>query len=259
VPLVDEGSELAAVARAADPSPRPATRGLRPLAETVAAPRPAAAEKSGQEELSPEVARMVDLLLHGSSGLKPEQVSAAPAATPARRPARIEPEQKPGRPSEPLIVRFPGKQKESVWTSDPSFVFFRPIPDSDGGPVGALGVPLTPGRSIAVDPRTTPLGAPVFVSTEGALPDTRVSRLMFAQDTGGAIRGAVRADYFWGFGPNAFERASRMKENGRMWLFLPKDLRVAAATTAVLTRGMGNRSDGAEAECLVPDPELCVE
>jgi membrane-bound lytic murein transglycosylase A len=82
---------------------------------------------------------------------------------------------------------------------------------------------------------------------------------MFAQDTGGAIRGAVRADYFWGFGPSAFARASRMKEPGRMWLLLPKDLRIPAAAPGVLTRGIVNRSGGVEAECLVPDPELCVE
>jgi membrane-bound lytic murein transglycosylase A len=258
IPLVDEGGELAAVAEIANPSGGPATRGLRPLADTVAASPAPAAEKIGKEDISPEVARMVDLLLHGTSSSKAEQIPAGPAKA-ANRPARIEPEPKPGKPSEPLIVKFPGKQKESVWTSDPSFVFFRPVPDSDGGPVGALGVPLTPGRSIAVDPRTTPLGSPVFVSTDGALPDTRVNRLMFAQDTGGAIRGPVRADYFWGFGPGAFERASRMKENGRMWLLLPKDLRLAAATPAVLTRGIANRPGDSSAECLVPDPELCVE
>jgi membrane-bound lytic murein transglycosylase A len=85
-----------------------------------------------------------------------------------------------------------------------------------------------------------------------------LNRLMFAQDTGGAIRGAVRADYFWGFGPSAFERASRMKETGRMWLLLPKDLRLAPAQS-VATRGIGGRPGGDEAECLVPDPELCVE
>jgi membrane-bound lytic murein transglycosylase A len=144
----------------------------------------------------------------------------------------------------------------SAFSSDPSYVFFRQIPDSDGGPVGALGVPLTPGRSVAVDPRTTPLGFPVFISTEGQGIGTRLNRLVLAQDTGGAIRGPVRADYFWGFGPGAGELASRMKENGRMWLLLPKDLQIsigAQFNTRGLTGGAG------EAECLVPDPELCVE
>jgi membrane-bound lytic murein transglycosylase A len=136
-------------------------------------------------------------------------------------------------------------------------VFFRQIPDADAGPLGALGVPLTPGRSIAVDPRTTPLGSPVFISTEGSSPESRMNRLMFAQDTGGAIRGAVRADFFWGFGPNAFARASRMRESGRMWLLLPKDLRFAAAKP--LTRGIGGDTGASASECLVPDPEFCVE
>ncbi len=153
--------------------------------------------------------------------------------------------------------KFTGIEHETRFSSDPSFVFFRQIPDADTGPVGALGVPLTPGRSIAVDPRTTPLGSPVFVSTEGQSPGSRFNRLMFAQDTGGAIRGAVRADFFWGFGPNAFARASRMKESGRMWLLLPKDLQVAASQPR--TRGIGGRPGGSESECLVPDPELCVE
>jgi len=132
-------------------------------------------------------------------------------------------------------------------------VFFRQIADGEGGPVGALGVPLTAGRSVAVDPRTTPLGFPVFISTVG--PSDTVNRLMLAQDTGGAIRGAVRADYFWGFGSGAGERASRMKEIGRMWLLLPRELQLAAGT-GVLTRGGIGASD---VECVVPDAELCVE
>ena len=64
-----------------------------------------------------------------------------------------------------------------------------------------------------------------------------------------------RGDYFWGFGPGAGELASRMKENGRMWLLLPKDLQLSAASQSA-TRGA---SPASEAECLVPDPELCVE
>jgi membrane-bound lytic murein transglycosylase A len=94
----------------------------------------------------------------------------------------------------------------------------------------------------------------VFISTEGQGTGTRLNRLVLAQDTGGAIRGPVRADYFWGFGPSAGERASRMKENGRMWILLPKDLQINAGAQ-FNTRGVG----AGEAECLVPDPELCVE
>ncbi|MDR1936506.1 MAG: transglycosylase, partial [Candidatus Accumulibacter sp.] len=89
------------------------------------------------------------------------------------------------------------------------------------GPQGALGVPLTPGRSIAVDPRHVPLGAPVFLSTTEPLSQIPLTRLMLAQDTGGAIRGVVRADFFWGFGPDAGAQAGRMKQQGAMWLLLP--------------------------------------
>lgn len=144
---------------------------------------------------------------------------------------------------------------------DPSYVFFRRIADGPEGPLGALGVPLTAGRSIAVDPRTTPLGYPVFLSTNapGNAPggtSGKVNRLMFAQDTGGAIRGAVRADFFWGFGADAGAMASTMKNAGRMWLLIPKTLDVAALNPAVRTRGPGGLST---AECVIPDDENCVE
>jgi membrane-bound lytic murein transglycosylase A len=98
------------------------------------------------------------------------------------------------------------------------------------------------------------LGFPVFISTEGQSVGKRLNRLVLAQDTGGAIRGAVRADYFWGFGPGAGELASRMKENGRMWLLFPKDLQPSLGAQFT-TRGIGT----VEAECVVPDPDLCVE
>ena len=96
-----------------------------------------------------------------------------------------------------------------------------PSGTSDDGPLGSLNVPLTPGRSIAVDPRAIPLGAPVFVATTWPLTSRPLSRLMFAQDTGSAIRGIVRADLFWGFGADAAEQAGRMKQSGRMWLLWP--------------------------------------
>ncbi|MDR3299517.1 MAG: murein transglycosylase A [Candidatus Accumulibacter sp.] len=117
--------------------------------------------------------------------------------------------------------------------ANPSYVFFRETPvrgngDKDGGddaegPQGALGVPLTPGRSIAVDPRHVPLGAPVFLSTTEPLSKVPLTRLVLAQDTGGAIRGVARADFFWGFGADAGVRAGRMKQSGAMWVLLPVD------------------------------------
>ena len=83
-------------------------------------------------------------------------------------------------------------------------------------------MPLLAQRTIAVDPRAIPLGAPVFLATTMPLSKTPLQRLVLAQDTGGAIRGAVRADYFWGFGPQAGREAGRMRQDGRMWLLWPK-------------------------------------
>jgi membrane-bound lytic murein transglycosylase A len=114
---------------------------------------------------------------------------------------------------------------------NPSYVFFRELPAGDPtlGPPGALGVALTPERSIAVDPSFVPLGAPVFIATTYPNSDRPLERLVIAQDTGGAIRGAVRADYFWGFGADAGALAGRMKQNLRMWVLLPKDYPVPSA------------------------------
>ena len=111
-----------------------------------------------------------------------------------------------------------------ILDANPSYVFFREMPvkgNGEEGPPGALGVPLTPGRSIAVDPRHVPLGAPVFLSTTYPNSSTPLSRLVLAQDTGGAIRGVVRADFFWGFGADAGAQAGRMKQGGQMWVLLP--------------------------------------
>jgi membrane-bound lytic murein transglycosylase A len=107
---------------------------------------------------------------------------------------------------------------------NPAFVFFRELPASSFGPIGAQGVPLTPGRSIAVDAMTTPLGAPVFLSTTVPLSARPLNRLVIAQDTGTAIKGAVRADYFWGFGDEAGQSAGRMRQSGRMWILYPRGL-----------------------------------
>jgi membrane-bound lytic murein transglycosylase A len=115
--------------------------------------------------------------------------------------------------------------------ANPSYVFFREMPsrgqDAAEGPEGALGVALTPGRSIAVDPRHVPLGAPVFLATTEPLSKVPLARLVFAQDTGGAIRGVARADFFWGFGAEAGALAGRMKQPGAMWVLLPAEFDAA--------------------------------
>ena len=94
--------------------------------------------------------------------------------------------------------------------------------ETEDGPVGASNVSLTPGRSIAVDPRVIPLGAPVYLATTMPNSPIPLERLVLAQDTGGAIRGVVRADFFWGFGSRAGQYAGRMRQQGRMWLLWPK-------------------------------------
>ncbi len=114
---------------------------------------------------------------------------------------------------------------------NPSYVFFREVaPFAAGsleasidGPIGSLGVPLLRERTIAVDPRAIPLGAPVFIATTYPLSDQPLERLVLAQDTGGAIRGAVRADFFWGFGEDAGREAGRTRQQGRLFLLWPKD------------------------------------
>ncbi|NTV96411.1 MAG: murein transglycosylase A [Thiobacillus sp.] len=110
-----------------------------------------------------------------------------------------------------------------LMAANPSYVYFRELPDQDGGPLGALGVPLTGERSIAVDPRALPLGAPVWLATSRPNANAALNRLMLAQDTGGAIQGNVRADFFWGFGEEAGKLAGAMKQKGRLWLLLPRD------------------------------------
>lgn len=119
---------------------------------------------------------------------------------------------------------------QELLNANPSYVFFKEekLTDPNEGPKGALGVPLTPMRSIAVDPRFIPLGVPVFLATTQPASETPLRQLMLAQDTGGAIRNPVRADFFWGFGKEAGEKAGKMKQRGMMWVLLPK-LSVSAA------------------------------
>ena len=121
-------------------------------------------------------------------------------------------------------------QLPALLDENPSYVFFREVPPPPqgsleaaiDGPIGSLGVPLAAGRAIAVDPRAIPLGAPVFLATTEPLSDTPLQRLVMAQDTGGAIRGPVRADFFWGFGDEAGQQAGRMRQQGSEWLLWPK-------------------------------------
>jgi membrane-bound lytic murein transglycosylase A len=110
---------------------------------------------------------------------------------------------------------------QAALNANPSYVFFRELPPTDG-PIGALGIALTPQYSLAVDRRFVPLGAPVFLATTYPLSEEPLERLMAAQDTGGAIRGVVRGDFYWGTGPEAGVLAGRMRQQGRMWLLWPR-------------------------------------
>lgn len=113
-------------------------------------------------------------------------------------------------------------QIDSLLKQNPSYVFLRELPDNTPAPLGALGVPLTSEYSIAIDPRTVPLGTPVFLSTTYPNDSAPLNRLVLAQDTGGAIKGAVRADFFWGFGESAAIQAGKMKQQGRLWVLFPR-------------------------------------
>lgn len=117
----------------------------------------------------------------------------------------------------------PERVRELLW-SNPRTVFFREEPlsalDAAWGPRGAQGVALTPGRSIAVDPGSIPYGTPVWLASTGPL--VNLQKLVLAQDTGSAITGAVRADYFVGRGTAAQELAGRLKQRLRLWVLWPK-------------------------------------
>jgi membrane-bound lytic murein transglycosylase A len=121
------------------------------------------------------------------------------------------------------IAAHPERRQE-LFDVNPSYIFFKEerLPDPDVGPKGALGVPLTPERSVAIDPKFLPLGAPIFLATTEPGSDTPLRRLVMGQDTGGAIRGAVRADFFFGFGDGAADNAGRMKQSGAIWVLMPK-------------------------------------
>ena len=132
------------------------------------------------------------------------------------------------------------EEADEVMATNPSYVFFREL--RGPGPLGSLGVPLTAGRSLAVDARFLPLGAPLWLAgeaprlpepfPEGGTPEEQrpvgsepLRRLVVAQDTGGAIRGPLRGDLFWGPGERAEVLAGHMKHPGRLWLLLPSGTR----------------------------------
>jgi membrane-bound lytic murein transglycosylase A len=127
-------------------------------------------------------------------------------------------------------LSHPERVQEMLW-ANPRVVFFREeaLPDPAVGPRGAAGVPLTPGRSIAVDPASVPYGSPVWLDTTEPLTNAPLRRLVVAQDTGGAITGAVRADYFWGWDDEAAAQAGRMRHPLRMWVLWPRGVAPAQA------------------------------
>ena len=116
----------------------------------------------------------------------------------------------------------PQRVNELLW-ANPRVVFFREegLPDPTVGPRGAQGVPLTPGRSVAIDPTSIPYGSVLWLDTTEPLSNTPLRRSVMAQDTGSAITGAVRVDYFWGWGDTAEQQAGRMKQPLRVWVLVP--------------------------------------
>lgn len=121
-------------------------------------------------------------------------------------------------------LRAPPERLNAMLWSNPRVVFFReePLDDDNLGPKGAQGVPLTPQRSVAVDPQAVPYGTPLWLDTTEPLAATPLRRLVMAQDTGSAIQGAVRVDYFWGWGPQAEAQAGRMKQPLKLWALWPR-------------------------------------
>ncbi len=119
----------------------------------------------------------------------------------------------------------PDRARE-IMSRNKSYIFFRENTElnSEDGPLGAQNVPLTAGRSLAVDPRHVPLGSPIWLDTTAPWPsgERPLRRLMIAQDTGGAIKGAVRGDVFWGAGERAEGIAGYMKSKGRYFVFVPR-------------------------------------
>lgn len=109
---------------------------------------------------------------------------------------------------------------DEILNTNESYIFFE---ESNQSATGSLGVELVEGRNIAVDKTIIPLGSPVFLKTTNPLSNEKINRLVVAADTGGAIKGEVRADYFCGFGEDAGKLAGAMKQEGELYLLLPKE------------------------------------
>ena len=238
---VVEHFELADAVASTSESPEstdePLTRGRRKAVPT--------ASNAGGDDASQAV--LNDLLAQGHNRRATATPQSAPKAPAAPRSSQ--------NVSASLMA-----QRTQALAVDPSYVFFRVANDQSAktGPVGALGVPLSAGRSLAVDPRVLPLGYPVFLSAAGDAPrQGRMQRLMFAQDTGGAIRGAVRADYFWGYGADAGRQARQTRHRGRMWLMVPRNDLLDWQAARPLTRGANVPTTAPI--CLVDDAPYCEE
>ena len=177
-------------------------------------------QMQGSGRLILDDGRMVRLGYGGQNGHPRRSVSAE-----AVRRGILAPHEASGRMVRAWVAANPVAGRALV-QADPSYVFFRPINDHPArlGPLGAIGVPLVPLRSVAVDPRFVPLGAPVWIE-RGAM-----RRLMIAQDTGGAIRGPQRADIFFGTGDGAEEAARRVRDGGRMVVLMPVEIAFARQT-----------------------------
>ncbi|NZA28586.1 MltA domain-containing protein [Luteimonas sp. SJ-92] len=234
--------------------PRPSSA-ARPGTAPSARPK-AAAASSGNDA---EVAAIIAALTGGGAAPAP---ASRPAPVPAPSPEGSTAAATPVSPSS--AAQAPSGSAGAGPTAltnipDPSYVFFRGGGDGPQGPVGALGVPLTATRSLAVDPRSTPLGSPVFISTTDPAGGGPMRRLMFAQDTGGAIRGSVRGDLFWGFGDSAGRLALATNQVTQMWLLLPKTQAISAAEGAGGQTLRSLRSRASLPDCVIADPDLCVE
>ena len=131
---------------------------------------------------------------------------------------------KKGQLSGESIKEYIRKNEEtahSILSVNPRYIFFREMPHSDSGPIGSLGIPLVPLHSVAADPRHVPLGMPIYIETSGPTRQHTFNRLVIAQDTGAAIKGPLRLDYFWGFGEEAGKLAGTTNQSFKMWQLLP--------------------------------------
>ncbi len=133
------------------------------------------------------------------------------------------------------LAAAPPADARALLHANPSYVFFRLLDGlgPEEGPIGTLGVPLTPGRSLAVDPAHVPLGTPVWIVTQDPVDGRPIRRLVLAQDTGGAIRGRARGDLFWGWGAAAEQRAGLMQDRAaRVFVLQPRTMPQAVPTPA---------------------------